>query len=290
MSKILYLVSKHSVKVTREIESLNKQSSTNTYDILMYSDLMVTIKNGVIDIVSCLDHASIRGYDMVFHRSMHAGHMRSAVTLLMASLGKKVVNRENHNIQCTSKLEQYTQFALHGLSIPDTLIVRGDKLSANMIRKHFNAPIVVKAIEGSNGRDNFLVSDLDDLPRLDNTMYYAVQPFIENKYDYRIIVADDEIIASYRRVRDEKSGSHLNNVSQGGRRELTANLPAAAGKLAIDGAKLLGRDLAGADVLEGGDGRCYLLEVNFSYGVPQLEEGAFTQYIVGLDRFFQGHL
>lgn len=142
----------------------------------------------------------------------------------------------------------------------------------------FNYPFVIKADNGSKGRDNYLVNSYDELIGiLDNNrgIDMVSQEYIPNDGDMRILVLNNKVCMAI--LRKGKGDSHLNNTSQGGSASLVP-LSQLSKKIisdclrAVDLEKL---QVAGVDVvIDRNTNRHYFLEVNRA---PQLATGAFIE-------------
>lgn len=290
MAKIAYIATKESSRVNREVELLSTNNDTNDeYDIFYYQNLLINIRGRNVDVIDLSTKKSLLEYDVVFHRTPKEEDMRTAVATIFAENGKVSLNQDNIATQNISKLQQGIRFAYSGVSAFDTIVLRGDRITTELLRQYMDAPCVIKNIRGRNGGDNYLVESLTEIPELEANDYYAVQSYVDNDGDYRIIVGDDDIILAYKRVRHDSS-THLNNITTGAKREYIEELDPDVRELAIRAARSLNRGLAGVDVLVGFDGVSRVLEVNFSYGVPQFEEAIERRYIENLAQYFRSKL
>lgn len=139
-------------------------------------------------------------------------------------------------------------------------------------------PVVIKAIDGSKGENNFLASSLQEAQAIfaaNAASKYLVQKYIENDGDYRIGVYGGK--ARFAIIRKGTEESHLNNTSQGGTaayRPIT-EVSAAIIKLAEEAARVQGLEVAGVDIIEDKhSGKRFVLEVNQG---SQIVTGAFKE-------------
>ena len=85
----------------------------------------------------------------------------------------------------------------------------------NALKKgNIEFPLIQKPDVGIRGIGVELIKELGDIKE-DGLKKTLFQPFIENSGDYRIWVLDREVLGVTQRI--GKKGSHVNNVSQGGR-------------------------------------------------------------------------
>ena len=154
----------------------------------------------------------------------------------------------------------------------------------------FQYPFVLKADNGSKGRDNYLIRDYDNLCNalaLSDGLDMVAQEFIPNDGDMRVLVLNDKITTVI--LRKGKEGSHLNNTSQGGNASLLPvdSMSPQISRDCIRAAKLERLQVAGVDVvIDKYTGKHYFLEVNRA---PQLATGAYisqklTAYSAMIDR------
>jgi len=163
--------------------------------------------------------------------------------------------------------------------IPTLYACKPSNLFASLEDPTFNWwPVVIKAIDGSKGENNFLARSAQEARTIlagNPESKYLVQQFIENDGDYRIGVYGEKARFAIMRIGAEES--HLNNTSQGGRAEFVpvAEVPSAIKKLALEAASVQGLQVAGVDVIEDKhSGKRYVLEVNQG---SQIVTGAFKE-------------
>lgn len=139
-------------------------------------------------------------------------------------------------------------------------------------------PVVIKAIDGSKGENNFLVRSLQEAQAIfaaNPASKYLVQKYVENDGDYRIGVYGGK--ARFAITRKGAEESHLNNTSQGGTAAYLpiAEAPAAIKKLAEEAARVQGLQVGGVDIIEDKhSGKLFVLEVNQG---SQIVTGAFKE-------------
>ena len=221
-------------------------------------------------------------YDLIYFKTYAK---RAEFAAVMAEYARthhiNFFDEEVASYQSLTKFSQYAKLAIAGLPIPKTVVMRSTQLAGNydFIAAKLKVPFVLKDVASDKGESNFLVqsqSDYDALVgsgRLNNS-YYAAQHFVPNDGDYRMIVLDKKLEVAIKRQRVDTS-THLNNTSAGGNATLvnTQDIPADVKAMAIKSALVLGRQVAGVDLMQSSKtGKWYILEVNNS---PQLASGAF---------------
>ena len=258
----------------------------DNYFLEQYSDMIFTIINGEVSITSAVTGRDVASYDLVYIRDLGHEEVRNTIALYLEKRNKAFINSELKQRQYPSKLIQYVAYADAGLAVPDTAYanVKHRERALGLLGARF--PLVIKSTTGSNGNDNFLVSSLEELNSLDMTAACVIQPFLENKFDYRIVVAENDILIDYSRFRS--GDGYRNNISQVGRLELINDLPRELADMAVQAARAVNRDLAGVDILVAEKtGRPYILEVNFNYGTPEFDTKTDTDYFEKLANFLR---
>jgi ribosomal protein S6--L-glutamate ligase len=161
--------------------------------------------------------------------------------------------------------------ALASIPIPETFIFREESFIANNAYLHekLTYPAVFKT-DGSQGRNVRFIERYEDvLPHLDAkrpAKLALVQPFIENTFDTRTIVAYGRVLGTISRTR---TSGYLNNIAQGAvpaRYELTAQEK----DLAIRATHACRIDIGGVDMVHTKNGPL-ILEVNKSPQVAGFE-------------------
>lgn len=166
------------------------------------------------------------------------------------------------------KISQMLKLALNGIPIPESFIVREESFAKNIsyIGSHITFPLIYKT-DGSHGEQVSYVESREALQKhIDKKQPYElalIQPFIQNTFDTRTIVAFGEVLGTIKRTRTQ---GYLNNVSQGALAE-KYELTDAEKLIALNAASVCGIDVAGVDMIHTPDGPV-VLEVNKS---PQIE-------------------
>lgn len=254
------------------------------------------------DVVVIMDGSKVKSFynfegklvplaaDLVYLRGLANADTRQFIAQYLYDNGVKLINSENLYNMPTSKLNQYHAFARGGVPYPKTACSYPYLLSQAKSLGKLEFPLIVKSVTGKKGEDNHLVKNhqaLDQLSKqLDPLQMFAMQPFIENDGDYRIVVYKGKIVICYKRVRADTANQHVNNVGQGGRREIVNNLSRHNKKIAIRAAKVLKRELTGVDLLIGPDGKPYILESNFKFGMNDTGDEVFDVAVERLAKIF----
>lgn len=265
--------------------ALKGQASGDEYFLENYRDIAFAIRDGRVSCFSLKTARDLASYDLVYIRDIVYEHERNAIALYLQGKGRRFINREAALFQHRSKLTQYIAMAQAGIPVPDTFYAQSQELPQLAERYQLGFPLIMKSITGSNGADNVLVSSREDLPR--TTISQAIlQPYIPNAYDYRVVVAGQEVLVAYKRIRAAGSVDHKNNVAKGAVRELVYELPTEVRDLALAAAKALRRDISGIDILPNSEtGEYFVLESNASFGMAPSDEEIGAHYFKQLAKY-----
>lgn len=219
----------------------------------------------------------VTDFDLVFFQKwMDLPQHSLAIALYLASKQAPFMSSEVLRQNPISKLAELPMLAAAHLPIPKTVVAPLSTIKG-MIDKGtlpFALPCIVKDVRGSQGSNNFLIHDVEELLVIEKQLpesTFMAQEFIENDCDYRIAIMGGEVQYVLKRTR--KGSTHLNNTSQGGEGEFVPNdyLPAHVLADAIAAAKALGREeFAGVDMIIDPQGKHWVLEVNKS---PEIQTG-----------------
>jgi [lysine-biosynthesis-protein LysW]--L-2-aminoadipate ligase len=189
-----------------------------------------------------------------------------AVGELLESAGTPTVNAPSVIACCGDKLRTSLALAAAGVPAPRTVVALGPEAAMEAMER-IGFPVVVKPVVGSWGRLSAVVRDretasivLEHREALQSPQRHVtyVQELVDSGgSDLRMIVVGDEVLGAVRRVgRDWRA-----NVARGG--ESTPFVPGdELVKLALDAARAVGGGILGVDLVEDGDRRPLVLEVN----------------------------
>lgn len=242
-----------------------------------FDDLVFNISNELTEVYDARNQQNLQDYAVVYFRywGQQQGHAM-ATARICQKLGVRFIDREVLRDGSFSKLTQYVNLAEAGIPFPDTLVANAHNLLAHYESKGFTFPLILKALGGTRGLDNYLVQNEAQLRQLldqNAGLDFLLQTYIENDGDYRVVVMGDDIVMLIRRK--AKEGTHLNNTSQGGSAEIVPiqELPEEVQDQCVQAAKFFKRDVAGIDMVKSKtNGRYYCFEVNRA---PQIEQASF---------------
>jgi len=187
------------------------------------------------------------------------------------------------------KLRTLQMLSLQNFAIPRTTFVRNEKDVLPAIERVGGAPVVIKLIEGTQGRGVLLAETITAAQSIVELLQSQNQNVLIQKFvaesrgkDIRAFVVGDRVVAAMRRV--AQGQEFRSNVHRGGVAE-AVDLPQEYIDTAVRAAQILGLRVAGVDMLECKSGP-QILEVNSSPGLEGIESctgldvaGAVIDYI-----------
>jgi ribosomal protein S6--L-glutamate ligase len=197
-----------------------------------------------------------------------------AVTRQFESMGVPSLNSAQAITASRDKLFASQEFVRAGLNTPVTGFADSPLDTVDLIRMVGGAPLIVKLLEGAQGKGVVLAetqkaaeSVINALQSLDANL--LVQEFIKEAggTDLRCFVVGGKVVAAIERRAAE--GEFRANLHQGGTAR-TVQLDGAEKQMAVKACKALGLDVAGVDILRSHRGPL-LLEVNSSPGLEGIE-------------------
>ncbi len=262
------------------VSRLNSNSEDIEFVWSNYNNIGIELTPSYFKVYLLSTGEELKCFDLVYYKS-YFRYQSQAVAILeyMRQHKVKYIGSELNNYIPTCKLTQLARLFCHGLAIPDTIYLPKQHYldRYNCLVDKLGSPFIFKDVSGRTGNDNFLISSFDQFKEVLATSspdHFIAQNFIPNDRDLRIIVLSGQIKMVIQRKRRYQT-THLNNTSKGAESTLidVNNLDGQAGKLALEAAKAMGRDVAGVDIMINSQtGKPYILEVNAS---PQLGSGAF---------------
>lgn len=189
-----------------------------------------------------------------------------------------------------SKLVDMTAFSLAKLAQPRSYYCYKTKYltRAEEIATVCKFPLIAKDVRGTFGRRSFLARDLRELKEglfnADEHTEFIFQEYIDNDYDWGIIVGNGEVLSAEKSYREQNDLTFMNHAS-GGATEIfvqTQDVPSKVQEMAIQASRLLGLTWARSDILVcKTTGKPYILETNRSPRMTSksTEVQAFAEYI-----------
>lgn len=213
-----------------------------------------------------MDHPDF-DYDVVLERCI--SHARAMAALrILNDWGIKTVNTYQVAAICGSKLETTSALMRHGLPSPRTLVAFTPQSALKAIEA-IGYPAVLKPAVGSWGRLLCKVNDREAaeavlehkriLGSYHHSIFYIQEYVDKPQRDIRsFVVGDGTICAIYR-----YSDHWITNTARGGRAENCPVTPE-IDRLSLAAAEAVGGGVVAVDILETGDGRMLVNEVNYT--------------------------
>lgn len=192
------------------------------------------------------------------------------------------------------KLRSLQLLSRKGLGLPITGFAHSTKMSQDLIKLVGGAPLVIKLLEGTQGKGVVLAetesaaeSVIDAFREIDANI--LVQEFIKEAKgcDIRCFVIGDQVVASM--MRTAKTGEFRSNLHRGGTAQVV-EITEEERRAALDATKALGLNLAGVDMLRSKRGPL-IMEVNSSPGLNGIETatgkdvaGMIIEYLECMDK------
>ena len=240
------------------------------------TDIAITVKGGQVTVYDMRHECPLTDYAFIqFRNVLFTRDHFQAIALFTKQVGIPFADAEDAIGTPFGKISQMVLFALHGIPVPDTLVVWNCLESRKMAKDMVALPFICKANDGMKGMRNYLVKSwetFDTILQDSGQGGYVVQPFIPNDGDYRVLYIGTQRLIFYRR---RGADTHLNNTSQNatGERIAEADCDPAVLSLADRAMRAYNRHIGGVDVLVDSEtNEAYILEIN---ATPALLSGLF---------------
>lgn len=267
--------------------------------------IFLNIKNCYIDIqhknatIYCrdIDKSEMEEIDAVIPRIKPSlTFYGCALVRQFQTIGTFCLNDSNAITNARDKLKCLQILASRGIPMPATSFASSAKESQELINLVGGAPLIIKLLEGTQGKGVILVESNTSAESVISAFKSTdanilVQEFISESRgeDIRCFVVDYKVVASMMR----KSGSNNEfraNFHLGGSVN-PVKITASEKRIAVTAARLLGLPVAGVDVIRSKKG-AMVLEVNSSPGLEGIENASgkdiATEIIRCLERKFYG--
>ncbi len=173
------------------------------------------------------------------------------------------------------KLRALQLLSRHDIGIPPTAFVRRKEDLRSAIRKVGGAPVILKLLEGTQGKGVILAESAKSAESMLDAMHFLKQHLLIQAYireaagtDVRAIVVGGRVVAAI--SRQASAGEFRSNLHRGGTAR-AVELDAAWQATAIKAAEVLGLNIAGVDLIPSAEGPM-VLEVNSSPGLEGIEK------------------
>lgn len=199
----------------------------------------------------------------------------TAVLRQFEMMGVYTLNESVAISRSRDKLRALQILARKGIGMPVTGFAHSTKMSSELIKLVNGAPLVIKLLEGTQGKGVVLAettqaaeSVIDAFRDLDE--YFLVQEFIKEAdgADIRCFVVGNKVVASM--MRKAKIGDFRSNLHRGGS-AMQVKLTPEERSTATRAAAAMGLNVSGVDILRSKHGPL-VIEVNSSPGLEGIEK------------------
>ncbi|MDP3560601.1 MAG: 30S ribosomal protein S6--L-glutamate ligase [Legionellaceae bacterium] len=213
----------------------------------------------------------------------------TAVLRHMEAMGMYALNESLAIARSRDKFRSLQLLARKGIPMPLTGFAQSPDNTEDLIRMVGGAPLVIKLLEGTQGKGVILADSHQSAVSIINAFKemsanILVQEFIQESRgtDIRCLVIGDKVVAAIKR--QAKEGEFRANVHQGGQ-AMKVKLTSEERRIAVASAKAMGLKVAGVDIVRSNHGPL-VLEINSSPGLEGVERatqiniaGKIIQYI-----------
>lgn len=221
---------------------------------------------------------TLEGFDAIIPRiGASVTFYASAILRQFEMMGVYPLNESVAISRSRDKLRSLQILSRKGLGLPRTSFAHSTKMTQNLIDLVGGAPLVVKLLEGTQGKGVVLAETnkaAESLIEAFREMHanFLVQEFVKeaNGEDIRCFVIGDKVVASM--IRRAKAGEFRSNLHRGGSAEIVKITPLER-ETAIKAAKAMGLNVAGVDILRSKNGPS-IMEVNSSPGLEGIEKAS----------------
>ncbi|HUS24452.1 MAG TPA: 30S ribosomal protein S6--L-glutamate ligase [Candidatus Binatia bacterium] len=216
----------------------------------------------------------------------------AAVVRQFEMMGVYCVNESVAITRARDKLRSLQLLARKGIGLPTTGFAHSPDDTADLIKLIGGAPMVIKLIEGTQGRGVVLAetrqaaeSVIDAFRNLN--AHFLAQDFIEeaNGCDIRCFVIGGKVVAAMQRT--AQPGEFRSNLHRGGSAQ-QAKITAAERQTATRAARILGLNVAGVDLVRTRQGPA-VLEINGSPGLEGIEMSTGKDIATAVIEFVEQH-
>ncbi len=216
----------------------------------------------------------------------------TAVLRHLETMGIYTLNESIAIARSRDKFRALQLLARKGIPMPLTSFAQSPDNTADLIRMVGGAPLVIKLLEGTQGKGVVLADSHQSAVSIINAFKemhanILVQEFIEESCgtDIRCLVIGDKVVAAIKR--QAKEGEFRANVHQGGR-ALKVKLSPQERTIAVAAAKTMGLKVAGVDLLRSNHGPL-VLEINSSPGLEGIEKATQINIAAKVIQYIEKH-
>ena len=216
----------------------------------------------------------------------------TAVLRHFETMGMYSVNESIAISRSRDKFRSLQLLARKGIPMPLTGFAQSPGDTEDLIRMVGGAPIVIKLMEGTQGKGVILADTHQSAISIINAFKemsanILVQEFIEESHgtDVRCFVVGDKVVAAMKR--QAKEGEFRANVHQGGK-AMKVKLTPQERAIAVAAAKTMGLKVAGVDLIRSNHGPL-VLEINSSPGLEGVEKASGVNIASKIIEYIEKH-
>ena len=216
----------------------------------------------------------------------------TAVLRHLETMGIYTVNASIAIARSRDKFRSLQLLARKGIPMPLTGFAQSPDNTDDLIRLVGGAPLVIKLLEGTQGKGVILADSHQSAVSIINAFKemranILVQEFIQESRgtDIRCLVIGDKVVAAIQR--QAKEGEFRANVHQGGK-ALKVSLSPQERTIAIAAAKAMGLKVAGVDLVRSNHGPL-VLEINSSPGLEGIEKATQINIAAKIIHYLEKH-
>jgi ribosomal protein S6--L-glutamate ligase len=234
----------------------------------------------------CYDGKALPQFDAVLARiGAPTTAYGAAVVRQFAMTGAYCLNTAEAITASRDKLYAHQLLARAGVRMPVTAFARSPDDTDHVIRIVGNAPLVVKLVQGSQGR-GVVLAETRQAARSVISAFQAlsadilVQEFVAEArgVDVRCVVIGNKVVAAM--MRRAAAGDFRANLHSGGVAE-AVKVTREEREIALKATRVLGLEVAGVDILRA-EGGPKVLEVNSSPGLEGIEAASGVDVAAGM--------
>lgn len=208
----------------------------------------------------------------------------------METMGIYTLNESIAISRSRDKFRSLQLLARKGIPMPRTSFAQSPDDTEDLIRMVNGAPLVIKLLEGTQGKGVILADSHQSAVSIINAFKemsanILVQEFIEESRgtDIRCFVIGDKVVAAIKR--QAKEGEFRANVHQGGK-AMKVKLSPQERSIAIAAAKTMGLKVAGVDLIRSNNGPL-VLEINSSPGLEGIEKATHVNIAAKIIQYIE---
>lgn len=216
----------------------------------------------------------------------------TAVLRHLETMGIYTLNESLAIARSRDKFRSLQLLARKSIPMPRTGFAQSPDNTEDLIRMVGGAPLVIKLLEGTQGKGVILADSHQSAVSIINAFKemnanILVQEFIQESRgtDIRCLVVGDKVIAAIKR--QAKEGEFRANVHQGGQ-AMKVKLSSDERRIAVAAAKTMGLKVAGVDLVRSNQGPL-VLEINSSPGLEGVERATQINIAGKIIQFIEKH-